>query len=71
MRTTPESFETIKQLLVTSCIIIINELELSYDLTKEERIAYFNNFNEKRTLLNRFEAKNIKYYTWSEGNIES
>ena len=41
LHTTPESFETIKQLLVTSGIIIVNEQELSYDLTKEERIAFF------------------------------
>ena len=71
LRTTPESFETIKEALITSGITITSEAEASYTLTRDERIAYFNNFNERRTLLNMQEAKNIKCYTWTDGNIQS
>ena len=71
LRTTPESFETIIEALITSGITITSESEASYTLTRDERIAYFNNFNERRTLLNMQEAKNIKCYTWTDGNIQS
>ena len=71
LRTTPESFETIKQILISSGITITNELDASYALTKDERIAYNTNFNERRILLNSQESRNIKYYTWTESNIET
>ena len=71
LRTKQEYSEAIKQLLEDSGIIINNISNEIFYLTEEEFAQYNSNHDERNAMMKLPTAKDVKYYTWTEGNISN